>query len=72
MGYASGLHRQVLFTIGLVLFVFIMVINVCLTNILKSGDPEAQEKKRVAKLAKEAAKHTPEKSETEGKEAVSL
>ena len=72
MGYASGLHRQVLFTIGLVLFVFIMVINVCLTNILKSGDPEAQEKKRAAKLAKEAAKHTPEKSEAERKEAVSL
>ena len=72
MGYASGLHRQVLFTIGLVLFVFIMVINVCLTNILKSGDPEAQEKKRAAKLAKEAAKHAPEKSEAERKEAVSL
>lgn len=72
MGYASGLHRQVLFTIGLVLFVFIMVINVCLTNILKSGDPEAQEKKRAAKLAKEAAKHEPEKSEAERKEAVSL
>ena len=72
MGYASGLHRQVLFTIGLVLFAFIMVINVCLTNILKSGDPEAQEKKRAAKLAKEAAKHAPEKSEAERKEAVSL
>ena len=72
MGYASGLHRQVLFTIGLVLFVFIMVINVCLTNILKSGDPEAQEKKRAAKLAKEAAKSAPEKSEAERKEAVSL
>ena len=28
MGYSSGLHRQVLFTIGLVLFVFIMIINV--------------------------------------------
>ena len=35
MGYASGLHRQVLFTIGLVLFVFIMCINVTLTRILK-------------------------------------
>ncbi len=72
MGYASGLHRQVLFTIGLVLFAFIMVINVCLTSILKSGDPEAQEKKRAAKLAKEAAKSAPEKSEAERKEAVSL
>ena len=38
MGYASGLHRQVLFTIGLVLFAFIMLINVSLTGILKKGD----------------------------------
>ncbi len=37
MGYASGLHREVLFTIGLVLFVFIMIINVSLTKILKKG-----------------------------------
>ena len=40
MGYASGLHRQVLFTIGLVLFAFIMLINVSLTGILKKGDKE--------------------------------
>lgn len=38
MGYASGLHRQVLFTIGLVLFAFIMLINISLTRILKKGD----------------------------------
>lgn len=38
MGYASGTHRQVLFTIGLVLFVFIIVINLTLTNIIKKGD----------------------------------
>lgn len=38
MGYASGLHRQVLFTIGLVLFVFIMCINITLTRILKGGE----------------------------------
>ena len=38
MGYASGLHRQVLFTIGLVLFAFIMFINISLTRILKKGD----------------------------------
>lgn len=37
MGYASGLHREVLFTIGLVLFAFIMIINVSLTRILKKG-----------------------------------
>lgn len=38
MGYASGLHRQVLFTIGLVLFAFIMLINISLTAILKKGE----------------------------------
>ena len=38
MGYASGLHRQVLFTIGLVLFVFIMFINISLTKILKGKE----------------------------------
>ncbi len=27
MGYAQGLHRQVLFTVGLVLFFFIMIVN---------------------------------------------
>lgn len=37
MGYASGLHRQVLFTIGLVLFVFIMLINLALNGILKKS-----------------------------------
>lgn len=37
MGYAQGLHRQVLFTIGLVLFVFIMIINISLNRILKKG-----------------------------------
>ena len=40
MGYASGLHRQVLFTIGLVLFVFIMIINIMLNSILKKGERE--------------------------------
>lgn len=37
MGYASGTHREVLFTIGLVLFAFIMLINVTLTGILKKA-----------------------------------
>lgn len=37
MGYSSGVHRQMLFTIGLVLFVFIMVINLILTGIIKRG-----------------------------------
>ncbi len=40
MGYASGTHRQVLFTIGLVLFVFIMIINVALTRGLKKKEED--------------------------------
>lgn len=38
MGYSQGTHRQMLFTIGLVLFVFIMVINILLNKILKKED----------------------------------
>ena len=38
MGYAEGLHRKVLFTIGLVLFVFIMAINLILTRVLKEKE----------------------------------
>lgn len=41
MGYAAGTHRQVLFTIGLVLFVFIMIINITLNRILKKGAKNA-------------------------------
>ena len=37
MGYSEGVHREVLFTIGLVLFAFIMIINVSLIKILKKG-----------------------------------
>lgn len=40
MGYASDLHREVLFTIGLVLFVFIMIINVVMEKIMKNGGKE--------------------------------
>lgn len=40
MGYAQGTHRQVLFTIGLVLFAFIMVINIALNKILKGDKDE--------------------------------
>lgn len=35
MSYASGLHREVLFTVGLVLFAFIMIINIFLNTVLK-------------------------------------
>ncbi len=38
MGYSADTHREVLFTIGLILFVFIMIINVTLTKILKKGE----------------------------------
>lgn len=42
MSYSQGLHRQALFTIGLVLFIFIMIINILLSAALKkSGDAEA-------------------------------
>lgn len=40
MGYASGTHRQVLFTIGLVLFLFIMIVNGILSAFLKKGANE--------------------------------
>ncbi len=37
MGYASGLHRQALFSIALVLFVFILIINAVMNVLIKSG-----------------------------------
>lgn len=37
MAYAQGTHRQVLFTIGLVLFLFVMLINWALNRILKKN-----------------------------------
>lgn len=37
MGYASGTHRQVLFTVGLVLYVFIMIVNLVLLRARKAG-----------------------------------
>lgn len=42
MGYASGLHREVLFTIGLILFIFILIINLLLTLILKRGGEDGK------------------------------
>ena len=38
MSYSAGLHKQVLFTIGLVLFAFIMIINISVTRLLKKRD----------------------------------
>ena len=37
MGYASGTHRQVLFTVGLVLYIFIMIVNFALLKARKRG-----------------------------------
>jgi phosphate transport system permease protein len=37
MSYAADLHKRVLFTIGLVLFVFIMLINLFLSKTMKGG-----------------------------------
>lgn len=37
MSYASGVHREVLFTVGLVLFIFIMAINLILARVEKKG-----------------------------------
>lgn len=37
MAYSSGLHRQALFTIGLILFIFIMFINIIITKLVKRG-----------------------------------
>ena len=41
MSYSKGVHREVLFTIGLVLFVFIMIINLILTKMIQKGEQEA-------------------------------
>jgi phosphate transport system permease protein len=35
--YSSGTHREALYGIGLVLFIFIMLINIVLSSILKKG-----------------------------------
>ena len=35
--YSSGLHREALYGIGLVLFVFIMIVNIALSILLKKG-----------------------------------
>lgn len=37
MGYSQGVHRRVLFTIGLVLFAFIIAVNLFLNRILEKG-----------------------------------
>jgi len=41
MGYAEGVHRQVLFSVGLVLYVFIMIVNLVLQKMRKGGKEHA-------------------------------
>lgn len=38
MSYSTGLHREVLFSVGLVLYLFIMIINLLLTRLKKKGE----------------------------------
>ncbi|WOO86452.1 phosphate ABC transporter permease subunit PstC [Mollicutes bacterium LVI A0039] len=38
MGYATGHHRELLFTTGLVLFIFIMLLNIIATRLAKRGE----------------------------------
>lgn len=40
MSYSSGLHRQVLFSVGLVLYIFIVAINLLLTILKRKGEKE--------------------------------
>lgn len=47
--YSSGLHREALFAVGLVLFVFIMIINLILNGILKKGGKKEKTAKRAGK-----------------------
>ncbi|MDF2942839.1 MAG: putative rane protein [Herbinix sp.] len=41
MSYAADTHKRVLFTIGLVLFTFIMLINLILNKVMKGGNKNA-------------------------------
>ncbi len=41
MSYAADTHKRVLFTIGLVLFTFIMIINLVLNRVMKGGKKNA-------------------------------
>ncbi len=41
MGYAEGTHRQVLFSVGLVLYIFIMIVNFVLQKLRKEEKADA-------------------------------
>ncbi len=42
MSYATDTHKRVLFTIGLILFIFIVVINLILNKVMKGGNDDAK------------------------------
>ncbi len=41
MGYAEGIHRQVLFTVGMVLYIFIMLVNLTLQKMRREAVKDA-------------------------------
>lgn len=43
MSYATDTHKRVLFTIGLILFMFIVIINLILNKVMKGGNKDARE-----------------------------
>lgn len=42
MSYATDTHKRVLFTIGLILFMFIVIINLILNKVMKGGEKNAK------------------------------
>lgn len=42
MSYATDTHKRVLFTIGLILFMFIVIINLILNKVVKGGNKDAK------------------------------
>ena len=65
MGYAADLHREALIATAVVLFVFILLINV-LTSILKRRSGETRRAKMIARNRQ--AKPTPERVSGDGRE----
>lgn len=43
MSYATDTHKRVLFTIGLILFIFIIIINLILNKVMKGGKADAKQ-----------------------------
>jgi len=56
MGYATDLHREALIATGVVLFVFILIINLSVSLIKMSGDENKKADRKRQKQAKKEAK----------------